>query len=95
MKDWLRGGPIAKLFRTFATSPIPPYSKWSICGYMFSYYAIALSWSVSIVSFILVGVYGESTRMNDIMAELTHQRSLMISVSFPDSLPVASAHQQS
>ena len=53
-----RGGPFTKLFRTFLWSPIPPHAKWSILAYMFSYYALSLAWSLSLVNFVLIGSFG-------------------------------------
>lgn len=36
-------------------SPIPLHSKYSILGYIFSYYAIACSWSLTCVNYFIVG----------------------------------------
>jgi len=56
LRYWFtRGGPFTKLFRTFLWSPIPPHAKWGIMAYIFSYYAIALSWVTSLLNFALVG----------------------------------------
>lgn len=56
LRYWFtRGGPFTKLFRSFLWSPIPPHAKWGIMAYIFSYYAIALSWVTSLINFALVG----------------------------------------
>jgi hypothetical protein len=58
--QWPRRGPLTKLFLRFLWSPISPQSKFCILGYLFSYYAIALAWFVTILNFALVGVLGKS-----------------------------------
>lgn len=59
LRYWFtRGGPFTKLFRTFLWSPIPPHAKWSILAYMFSYYALSISWSLSLLNFVLIGLLG-------------------------------------
>lgn len=57
--QWPRRGPFTKLFRRFLWSPIPPQAKWSILGYMCSYYAIALACTATILNFVLIGIFGE------------------------------------
>ena len=57
--QWPRRGPLTKLFLRFLWAPISPQAKWGILGYLFSYYAIALAWFVTVLNFALVGVLGE------------------------------------
>ena len=53
---WPTRGPFTKLFLTFLWSPMPSHSKYSCLAYIISYYALALSWSMSIVNYVLIGV---------------------------------------
>jgi hypothetical protein len=57
-KDWFRRGPITKLFRTFIWSNMAPHSKFGILAYIFSYYAISSAWVCTIISFVLICVFG-------------------------------------
>ncbi|KAH7390820.1 glycosyl transferase family group 2-domain-containing protein, partial [Phaeosphaeria sp. MPI-PUGE-AT-0046c] len=52
---WLWKGPVTKLFRTFLFSNIQLSSKISICGYIFSYYAIASAIPLGCLNYFLVG----------------------------------------
>ncbi|KAK4689791.1 hypothetical protein P7C73_g331, partial [Tremellales sp. Uapishka_1] len=53
-KQWFRG-PITPLFANFVWSSIPLHSKFTICGYIFSYYAIAVSWFLTVANYFLIG----------------------------------------
>jgi hypothetical protein len=55
-RQWFTKGPITPLFRQFIWSSIPLHSKFSICAYIFSYYAIAISWILTVANFFLVGL---------------------------------------
>ncbi|KAL5119775.1 hypothetical protein ACEQ8H_002381 [Pleosporales sp. CAS-2024a] len=55
MHTWLWKGPFTKLFRVFLFSNIQLSSKISICGYIFSYYAIASSVPLGVMNYFLVG----------------------------------------
>lgn len=55
IRYWPTRSPFSKLFRTFLWSPIPPHAKWSILAYMFSYYALSLSWLLSLINFVIIG----------------------------------------
>jgi hypothetical protein len=55
LKKVFTKGPLTPLIRSFAWSPIPLHSKFSIMGYIFSYYAIACSWSLTVVNFFIAG----------------------------------------
>lgn len=57
LKDWFRRGPFTKLFFTFLRSPLPTHSKWGILSYIFSYYALSISWWVSILNYMYMGVW--------------------------------------
>ncbi|RYN80176.1 hypothetical protein AA0117_g3140 [Alternaria alternata] len=52
---WLWKSPFTKLFRTFIFSNIQLSSKISICGYIFSYYAIASAVPLGALNYFLVG----------------------------------------
>jgi hypothetical protein len=52
---WIFKGPFTKLFRTFLGCNIQLSSKISICGYIFSYYAIASSVPLGFLNYFLVG----------------------------------------
>lgn len=59
LRFWFtRGGPFTKIFRTLLWSPIPPHTKWGIMAYMFSYYALSLAWSLSLLNYALIGCLG-------------------------------------
>ncbi|EOA91478.1 hypothetical protein ACJQWK_03494 [Exserohilum turcicum] len=55
MYTWLWKGPFTKLFRTFLFSNIQLSSKISICGYIFSYYAIGSAVPLGALNYFLVG----------------------------------------
>lgn len=48
-------GPLTPIIREFMWSPIPIHSKYSILGYIFSYYAIAISWTLTCANYFLEG----------------------------------------
>jgi hypothetical protein len=52
---WLWRGPFTKLFRTFLFCNIQLSSKISICGYIFSYYAIGSAVPLGCLNYFLVG----------------------------------------
>lgn len=52
---WLWKSPFTKLFRTFLFSNIQLSSKISICGYIFSYYALASAVPLGALNYFLVG----------------------------------------
>lgn len=52
---WLWKSPFTKLFRTFLTSNIQLSSKISICGYIFSYYALGSAVPLGALNYFLVG----------------------------------------
>lgn len=56
LKDWLRKGPITKQLRIFLWSDAPVHYKLSMMSYMFSYYGIAASATLSIVNYFLLGM---------------------------------------
>jgi hypothetical protein len=55
VRTWLWKGPFTKLFRIFIFSNIQLSSKISICGYIFSYYAIASAVPLGCLNYFLVG----------------------------------------
>lgn len=55
LRKLFKKGPLTPLIREFMWSPIPMHSKYSILGYIFSYYAIACSWSLTCVNYFIVG----------------------------------------
>jgi len=55
-KSWFRG-PFTPLFRQFLwTNGIPLHSKFSICGYIFSYTAIGIAWLLTTANYFMVGL---------------------------------------
>ncbi|WWC59194.1 uncharacterized protein I303_101743 [Kwoniella dejecticola CBS 10117] len=54
IKSWFRG-PITPLFHGFVWSDIPIHSKFSICGYIFSYYAISIAWLTTVGNYFIEG----------------------------------------
>ena len=59
-RQWFTKGPVTPLFRSFIMTPsIPIYSKFSITAYVFSYYAIACAWALTIVNYFLIGMDSE------------------------------------
>lgn len=59
-RQWFTKGPITPLFRDFAWSCIPMHSKFTICGYIFSYYAIGCAWFLTIMNYFIMGWNSES-----------------------------------
>ncbi|WVQ83999.1 hypothetical protein IAT38_006144 [Cryptococcus sp. DSM 104549] len=55
LKRWIFKGPITPLFHEFIWSSIPIHSKFTICGYIFSYYAIACAWFLSVFNYFIMG----------------------------------------
>ncbi|KAL6711095.1 hypothetical protein ACN47E_006970 [Coniothyrium glycines] len=55
MHTWLWKSPFTKLFRTFIFSNIQLSSKISICGYVFSYYALGSAVPLGALNYFLVG----------------------------------------
>jgi hypothetical protein len=56
LKDWWRKGPITKQLRVFLWSDAPVHYKLSMMSYMFSYYGIAASATLSIFNYFLLGM---------------------------------------
>lgn len=54
-RRWVTKGPITPLFRQFVYSDIPLHSKFTISGYIFSYYAIACAWGLTIMNYFVQG----------------------------------------
>ncbi|KAF2752330.1 hypothetical protein M011DRAFT_415679 [Sporormia fimetaria CBS 119925] len=57
---WFTKGPITPLFRNFLLSPIKVTSKVTILAYIGTYYAIASAIPLTLVNYILVGLFNES-----------------------------------
>ncbi|WWC87221.1 uncharacterized protein L201_002109 [Kwoniella dendrophila CBS 6074] len=55
-KQWFTKGPITPLFHRFMWSNIPMHSKFTICGYIFSYYAISIAWIMSVANYFIQGL---------------------------------------
>lgn len=55
LKDWLWRGPFTKIIRDFFWSNMPLSSKFSVIGYVGSYYAIGSGWIIVMVNYFLVG----------------------------------------
>lgn len=55
IRRWFTKGPVTPLIRQFFWSSIPLHSKYSISGYIFSYYAIAIGWILTVANYVLVG----------------------------------------
>jgi hypothetical protein len=68
LKSWFRRGPITPLFHKFLWSNIPIHSKVTISGYIFSYYAIACAWFLTVANYFVKGWDRES------ISERTGQR---------------------
>ena len=60
LKDWPWKGPFTKLIRQFLSSNAPVASKFSVLGYVGSYYAIGLGWIAILVNYFLIGWAEES-----------------------------------
>jgi hypothetical protein len=56
LKSWWRG-PISSLIHRYVWSNIPLHSKVSVFAYVFSYYAIALAFFMSLINYFLVGMF--------------------------------------
>lgn len=55
LKDWYRKGPLTKTVLKLVMSDMPLASKFSILGYVGSYYAIGSGWIIVLVNYFLVG----------------------------------------
>ncbi|KAL7424393.1 hypothetical protein Q5752_000075 [Cryptotrichosporon argae] len=55
LRTWFYRGPFTPLFRSFLWSNIPLHSKYSISAYIFSYWAIACAWLLTVANYFLVG----------------------------------------
>ncbi|KIM25812.1 hypothetical protein M408DRAFT_204530 [Serendipita vermifera MAFF 305830] len=53
--EWFTKGPINKQLRTFVWSDAPVHYKFSMMAYMFSYYGIAGSFTLSLLNYLLLG----------------------------------------
>ncbi len=80
LRFWPTRGPFTPLFRQFLWSTIAPHDKVGIGGYIASYYAISVSWFLSIFNFAFVGILGKARRWNkltpgldDAFCELTNK----------------------
>jgi cellulose synthase/poly-beta-1,6-N-acetylglucosamine synthase-like glycosyltransferase len=59
MRHWLFRGPFTPLFRQYLWSNIPIHCKISVLGYIFSYYAIACAWPLTVLNYVLIGFDSE------------------------------------
>ncbi|KAH7140030.1 glycosyl transferase family group 2-domain-containing protein [Dactylonectria estremocensis] len=55
--QWIYKGPVTRLFLRFLWSNMPVSSKVSIIAYIFTYYAIAAGMLLTIVNYVLVGLF--------------------------------------
>ncbi|EIN04520.1 hypothetical protein PUNSTDRAFT_108306 [Punctularia strigosozonata HHB-11173 SS5] len=55
LKDWWRLGPINKQLRIFVWSDAPVHYKVSMMSYMFSYYGIAIGFTLSVMNYLILG----------------------------------------
>ncbi|RNJ57516.1 hypothetical protein D7B24_005864 [Verticillium nonalfalfae] len=55
LRKWPYRGPFTPLFRQFAWSNIPFYKKCTIMAYITTYYAIGLSWPLTLLNYFLTG----------------------------------------
>ncbi|KDR70271.1 hypothetical protein GALMADRAFT_255169 [Galerina marginata CBS 339.88] len=53
--QWWRKGPINRQIHTFLWSKAPLHYKFSMMAYMFSYYGIAASITISLINYVLLG----------------------------------------
>ena len=53
--QWFRRGPVTPLFKEFVWSNIPLHSKFTVMGYMFSYYAIGCAWALTALNYFVKG----------------------------------------
>jgi cellulose synthase/poly-beta-1,6-N-acetylglucosamine synthase-like glycosyltransferase len=61
LRYWFTRGPFSPLFKQYLWSSIPLASKISNLGYIFSYYAIACTWPLTILNFVLIGFSSKSS----------------------------------
>jgi hypothetical protein len=59
IRYWPTRGPLTKQFRAFLRSNMAPHAKCGIMGYIFSYYAISLACTGSVINYAFVGIWGE------------------------------------
>ncbi|GFZ49140.1 hypothetical protein JCM24511_06890 [Saitozyma sp. JCM 24511] len=60
LKQWFRKGPITPLFHRFVWADgIPLHSKISVLAYISSYYAIACAMLLSLLNWVLVGIFDD------------------------------------
>ncbi|KAF5021882.1 hypothetical protein F66182_6073 [Fusarium sp. NRRL 66182] len=55
--QWIYKGPVTRLFLRFLWSNMPVSSKVSIIAYIFTYYAIAAGMLLTLVNYVLVGLF--------------------------------------
>ncbi|GFZ47911.1 hypothetical protein JCM24511_05658 [Saitozyma sp. JCM 24511] len=60
IRYWPTRGPLTKQFRAFLGSNMAPHAKCGIMGYIFSYYAISLACTGSIINYAFVGIWAMS-----------------------------------
>ncbi|OCK77120.1 hypothetical protein K432DRAFT_418823 [Lepidopterella palustris CBS 459.81] len=60
LRTWLWRGPFSKLFRTFLWSNMKISSKFTILGYIGTYYAIGAALPLSIINYFLTGWYADT-----------------------------------
>jgi hypothetical protein len=59
-RQWFTKGPITKLFHSFVWADIPLHSKISVLAYISSYYAIACAMLLSLLNWVLIGLFNDS-----------------------------------
>lgn len=60
LRRWFSKGPITELFHRFVWADgIPLHSKISVLAYISSYYAIACAMALSVLNWVLVGIYSD------------------------------------
>jgi hypothetical protein len=60
IRQWFTKGPITPLFRRFVWADgIPLHSKISVLAYISSYYAIACALALSLLNWVLVGLFND------------------------------------
>ncbi|RSL91495.1 hypothetical protein CEP52_014252 [Fusarium oligoseptatum] len=55
--QWVYKGPVTRLFFRFLWSNMPVSSKVSIIAYIFTYYAIAAGMLLTLVNYVIVGLF--------------------------------------
>jgi hypothetical protein len=55
LRYWFTRGPFSRLFRQYLWSDVPLSGKISNLAYIFSYYAIACAWPMTVLNFVLIG----------------------------------------